>query len=147
MYSEKTEAHYLNPYKEGKLVNITSFGTAEDKQRGEKITFWILAKDNKIQQISFEAEGSCALIAVGSSITTLVEGKEEREAFHVSFTKINEELGGLPWEKLECIELGKMALQKAIIEDYKKQQKELDELCLEKTCMKECLVLKEEEQK
>lgn len=100
---------------------------------GDNITIWVKTKEDWIEDITFEAKGSCALIAVGSAIAKLADKKRIPEAFCMTIQEINQQLE-LPWEKIECIEVGRRALQKAIMQDYQKKGKEIKELCQEENC-------------
>ena len=121
MYSDKVMDHFQNPRNAGKMENPDGIGKKGNPVCGDVMELAIRINDNIIEEAKFQTFGCCAAIATSSIITEMVQGKTIDEAELISKKAVAEALDGLPPAKMHCSNLAADALQDAI-EDYRKKQ-------------------------
>ncbi|MBI4496016.1 MAG: Fe-S cluster assembly scaffold protein NifU [Deltaproteobacteria bacterium] len=117
MYSEKVMDHFKNPRNVGVIEQADGVGEVGNPVCGDMMTFYIMVKDGRIDDIKFQTFGCGAAIAVSSMVSEMAMGKSLEEASKITNKMVADALEGLPRQKLHCSNLGADALQKAI-QDY-----------------------------
>ena len=118
-YTKKVIEHFKNPHNQGQIKNADAVGKVGNPTCGDVMKIYLKIKNNIIKDIKFETFGCAAAIAISSTLTDLVKGKNLKQAIKITQEDIVKSLGGLPCPKIHCSMLGIDALKKAI-ESYKK---------------------------
>lgn len=131
-YSKKVLKHVKNPQNIGEMQNPDGVATVGNPVCGDIMRLYLKVGERKIQSakqkedyikdIKFQTLGCGAAIATSSMITTMVKGKNFKEAEKITNQTVAEALGGLPPNKMHCSVLAAEALQKAI-KNYQQKQK------------------------
>jgi NifU-like protein involved in Fe-S cluster formation/MinD-like ATPase involved in chromosome partitioning or flagellar assembly len=90
---------------------------------GDTMEFWLAARKEKIELISFITDGCASSLACGSMATCLAKGKGVEDAAALRQGDILEALGGLPTGVEHCALLAANTL-KAACEDYLSRRRE-----------------------
>ena len=81
LYQEIILDHGKNPRNKGKCDGYTNDAKAHNPLCGDKVHIYLKLNENKkIEDISFEGQGCAISMASASIMTSLVKGKEEKEA-------------------------------------------------------------------
>ncbi len=111
-YSRVALKHMRHPRNCGPLMS--SMGHANiTGPCGDSIEFWVLVRGNRLEEVSFIADGCGPSIACGSMTACLAEGKTLEEAAALGQQEILHALGGLPEESEHCALLAADALHAA----------------------------------
>ena len=121
MYSEKVMEHFKNPRNVGEIKEADGVGTVGNPVCGDMMTMYIKVKNDRIEDIKFKTYGCGAAIATSSMTTELALGKTVDEAEKITRQSVADALDGLPPIKMHCSNLASDALQEAI-KDYRKRQ-------------------------
>ena len=121
VYSDKVMDHFMNPRNVGEIGDADGIGEVGNPVCGDMMTFYIKVDDNHISDVKFKTFGCGAAIAVSSIVSEMAIGKTLEEARKINPVLVARELGGLPKNKYHCSNLGGQALNKAI-DDYLKRQ-------------------------
>lgn len=121
MYTEKVMDHFSNPRNVGEIPDANGKGTVGNPTCGDLMTIYIKVEDDVIKDIKFKTFGCGAAIATSSMVTELAMGKTIDEALKITRNDVADALEGLPPVKMHCSNLAADALQ-AAIEDYQKKQ-------------------------
>ena len=113
-YTKKVIEHFKNPHNQGQIKNADAIGEIGSPICGDVLKIYLKIKDDIIEDIKFETFGCAAAIAVTSTLTDLVKGKNLEQALKITREDIIKSLGGLPCPKIHCSMLGVDALKKAI---------------------------------
>ena len=124
MYSEKVMDHFENPRNVGKLENANAIGEVGNATCGDIMKITIKVEDNKIVDAKFKTFGCVAAIASSSVACGLIIGKTLEEAKALTNKQVLEVLGEVPANKIHCSVLAEEAINLAI-EDYHKKQEKL----------------------
>ena len=84
-------------------------------------------KTDVIEDIKVKTFGCVAAIATSSQTTELAKGKTLREAYAITKTQVADDLGGLPKQKMHCSNLAVDALQRAIKNYLKENNRSIGE--------------------
>lgn len=122
MYTQNLIDHFQNPRNVGRLEEADGVGTVGDPDCGDFIRIYIRVKNDRLEEVLFEACGCPASIATTSVLTELAVGKTTERAFAITEMDVVRALGGLPDPKIHCSNLGAAALRQAIL--YYKNNKE-----------------------
>jgi NifU-like protein involved in Fe-S cluster formation len=71
---------------------------------------------DRIREASFELSGCAGLQACASCLTAMIKGLTMEEAMRIEVEDIVASLGGLPQAKMDCAELARDTLRKAVRE-------------------------------
>ncbi len=88
------------------------------------MSFYIKVKDNRLEDVKFKTFGCGAAIAVSSIVSEMAIGRTLDEARKITAQLVADELEGLPKNKFHCSNLGAEALNNAIDDYLKKQEKQ-----------------------
>jgi len=122
IYSEKVMEHFMNPRNVGEIENPDGIGEEGNPVCGDMMTFYIKVKDDRLEDVKFKTFGCGAAIAVSSIVSEMAKGKTLEEAMKITPRSVDDELEGLPKNKIHCSNLGAQALNKAI-QDYLSKKK------------------------
>jgi len=115
-YSKKAIDLYVNNVNMGPLDN-PSVVTTFLGRCGDLIKLYLqIDKKDKIKNASFYYLGCPGSAASASAMTTLLKGKNVKQAKNMTEEDILKELGGLPKSKSDCAKLSIKTLRKAIAE-------------------------------
>ena len=115
--------HFMNPRNVGVIEDPDGVGRHGDPGCGDFLVVTIRVENGVIADIGFLCRGCSAAIATSSAMTELAKGKSLDDAMRITPAMIEEEVGGMPEEKLHCSLLGAEALRKAVA-DYDTRNKE-----------------------
>ena len=121
MYTDKVLDHFANPRNVGSIEKADGIGTVGNAKCGDIMQIYLKVENNIIQDVKFKTFGCGAAIATSSMATELVKGKSIEEALKITNKAVMEALDGLPPAKIHCSLLAEEAIQ-AAIEDYQKKQ-------------------------
>ena len=122
-YNESMIDHFMNPRNVGELpdTEVDGFGQVGDPSCGDQMMLWINVRGRRIAKTAFKSFGCPGAIATSSMLTSLAEGKMIEDARRISDDDVVEALGGIPENKKHCSLLGVRALQ-AAIDDWERRQ-------------------------
>lgn len=132
LYSKKVLKHVKDPQNIGEIKNPDGVATVGNPVCGDIMRLYLKIEKRKTQKekqeedyikdVKFQTLGCGAAIATSSMITTMVKGKNFKDAGKITNQAVAEALGGLPLNKMHCSVLAAEALQKAI-KNYQQKQK------------------------
>lgn len=93
---------------------------------GDTMEFWLVARNGKVQRVSYITDGCGSSLACGSMATSLAEGRRVDDAAALKQKDILDALGKFPKEFEHCALLAANTL-KAACEDYLKHPREYPE--------------------
>jgi len=117
-YSPKSIQFIQSNHNIGQLPVFTT-RTSHVGQCGDMLRLYLDVDGETIREASYELTGCAGLQACASGLTDMVRGMTLEQARAVGVEQIIDFLGGLPAAKLDCAELTRDTLHKAIrkIED------------------------------
>ena len=121
LYSEKVMEHFRNPRNVGVIEDANGIGEVGNAKCGDIMKMYLKIEDDIIQDVKFETFGCGSAIASSSMATELIKGKPVAEAEKLTNQAVAEALDGLPAHKVHCSVLAEEAIQSAL-EDYRKRQ-------------------------
>ena len=121
LYSEKVMDHFLHPRNLGMIEDANAVGEVGNAKCGDIMKMYLKIEDDIIQDVKFETFGCGSAIASSSMATEMIKGKPVSEAMKLTNKAVTEALDGLPAHKLHCSVLAEEAIQSAL-EDYRKRQ-------------------------
>lgn len=119
-YSNKVMDHFLNPRNMGEIKDANGIGVVGNPVCGDIMKMYLKIEDNVIKDVKFKTFGCGAAIATSSMATELIIGKTIEEAQKITNKTVSEALDGLPPVKMHCSNLAQEAINSAI-DDYKKK--------------------------
>ena len=115
-YTAKVKEHFLNPKNVGVIENADGVGEVGSLACGDALTLYIKLDENKlIKDAKFQTFGCASAIASSSALTEIIKGLSLEDAKKITNDDIANYLGGLPKEKMHCSVMGRVALEKAIV--------------------------------
>ena len=124
-YSEKVMDHFANPRNVGEIENADGIGEVGNSKCGDIMKMYIKVENGIISDVKFKTFGCGAAIATSSMATEMIKGKTVKEALELSNKAVVEALDGLPTHKIHCSVLAEEAIKAALVDYYKKNNKEL----------------------
>ena len=121
LYSEKVMDHFLHPRNVGVIEDANAVGEVGNAKCGDIMKMYLKIEDDIIQDVKFETFGCGSAIASSSMATEMIKGKPLSEAMQLTNQAVTEALDGPPAHKLHCSVLAEEAIQSAL-EDYRKRQ-------------------------
>jgi tRNA-specific 2-thiouridylase len=112
--TERFAEHLAAPEGRGDPPPGAHDGAAGGAVCGDLIRFSVRVRGERVDAVTFAAQGCGALTAAGSAAVALVDGEPLLEAAKVGTREIAEELGGLSPGKLHAAELAADALHRAL---------------------------------
>ena len=124
MYTKKVMDIFQNPKHVGVIRGADGVGQVGNAVCGDIMKITIKVEDNKIIDAKFKTFGCVAAIASSSVACGLIIGKTLEEAKALTNKQVLEVLGEVPANKIHCSVLAEEAINLAI-EDYHKKQEKL----------------------
>ena len=121
LYSEKVMDHFLHPRNVGVIEDADAVGEVGNAKCGDIMKMYLKIEDDVIQDVKFETFGCGSAIASSSMATEMIKGRPLSEAMQLTNKAVTEALDGLPAHKLHCSVLAEEAIQSAL-EDYRRRQ-------------------------
>ena len=121
LYSEKVMDHFRNPRNVGVIEDADGVGEVGNAKCGDIMKMYLKIDDEVITDVKFETFGCGSAIASSSMATEMIKGKPLSEAMQLTNKAVTEALDGLPAHKLHCSVLAEEAIQSAL-EDYRRRQ-------------------------
>ena len=121
LYSEKVMDHFLHPRNVGVIEDANAVGEVGNAKCGDIMKMYLKIEDDVIQDVKFETFGCGSAIASSSMATEMIKGRPLSEAMQLTNKAVTEALDGLPAHKLHCSVLAEEAIQSAL-EDYRRRQ-------------------------
>ena len=119
-YSKKVMDHFMNPRNMGEIKDANGIGVVGNPVCGDIMKMYLKIENNVIKDAKFKTFGCGAAIATSSMATELIIGKTIEEAKKITNKTVSEALDGLPPVKMHCSNLAQEAINSAI-DDYKKK--------------------------
>ena len=129
MYTKEVMDLCLKPENMGEIEDASAIGKVGNPTCGD--IMWVYLKiDDKdiIQDVKVKTFGCVAAIATSSKTTMIIKGMNLKDAYQVTKKQVAEELGGLPKTKMHCSNLAVDAVQRAIQDYFKKNNRPLKDL-------------------
>ena len=117
LLSEVFKDHLLKPRNIGDMAEPDGVGEVTGTECGDMMTVYIRVGQGRITDIRFKTFGCWAAIGAASMLTEMARGMRVEEAERLSRVDFAGDLTGIPSDKQHCIELGMLALRRAI-QDY-----------------------------
>ncbi len=76
--------------------------------------FTLRVEQNRIAEVTFQAQSCVTTTASASALTVMAQGKQVEEALAITPEQLSRELGTVPPEKMYCRQLAVATLQKAL---------------------------------
>ncbi|HEV7917934.1 MAG TPA: tRNA 2-thiouridine(34) synthase MnmA [Solirubrobacterales bacterium] len=106
--------HATAPHGHAQLPDGGFLGAAGGSACGDLITVGIAIKNQRVEQVGFDASGCSAAIAAGSAVVELATGRSVLEAALIGRDQIAAELGGLGPAHIHAAVLAEEALHRAL---------------------------------
>lgn len=123
MYSDKVMEHFDHPRNVGILEDADAVGTVGNAKCGDIMRIYLNIENDIIEDVSFKTFGCGAAVATSSMATELVKGKSVEDALKITNKAVMEALDGLPPNKVHCSLLAEEAINAAIYDYAKKNDK------------------------
>jgi nitrogen fixation NifU-like protein len=109
LYQETLLDHHKHPRNFGKLQGANRRADGYNPLCGDKVTVYVLVKENVIEDIAFEGGGCAICTAASSLMTELLKGKTETEAEKI-FGRFHDLVTSEPDSEVDTEALGKLAI-------------------------------------
>jgi nitrogen fixation NifU-like protein len=113
-FSDTLMEHFQYPANRGRIERADLVGRGGLCGYPPFVTVYLRIAQDRVTDVTFEAEGCGVTIACGSMLTELVKGRTLAECRHVTGEKLSEALEGVPSGKEYCVEVAISALRDAI---------------------------------
>ena len=94
LYQELILEHYRKPRNRGVLPDHTAEALVSNPMCGDEVRVQVRLREDRIEKIAFDGQGCSISQAAVSMMTTLVEGRERREALDLADLFTDMMLGG-----------------------------------------------------
>ena len=126
MYNQKVLDIFRNPINAGGLQGANGVAKCINETFGDTVKIYLkINEDEVIEQARFKTMGCVASITCSSVLTQIVTKKSLDEALELTSNNILDVIGSLPEDKLQFCDLCISALKDAILDYYKRKEKEL----------------------
>jgi nitrogen fixation NifU-like protein len=109
LYQEMLLDHHKHPRNRGNLEGANHRAEGYNPLCGDKVTVYLLLRDNVIEKVAFEGTGCAICTASCSVMTEVLKGKTEAEAEEV-FGEFHELVMSDPDAEVDAAKLGKLAI-------------------------------------
>ena len=124
LYSEKVMDHFLHPRNVGVIEDANAVGEVGNAKCGDIMKMYLKIKDDIVEDVKFETFGCGSAIASSSMATEMIKGKPLSEVKNLTNQAVTEALDGLPAHKTHCSVLAEEAIQSALEDYYRRQEKQ-----------------------
>jgi tRNA-specific 2-thiouridylase len=108
------EEHLHGPRGRGALAGAPASGAAGGAACGDLIRIGLRVANGRVEEAGFDASGCGAVVAAGSAVVTLLEGRSFLDAARIGPDDVDRELGGLLPGKAHAATLAADALHRAL---------------------------------
>jgi tRNA-specific 2-thiouridylase len=108
------EEHLHGPRGRGALAGAPASGAAGGAACGDLIRIGLRVANGRVEEAGFDASGCGAVVAAGSAVVTLLEGRSFLDAARIGPDDVDRELGGLLPSKAHAATLAADALHRAL---------------------------------
>ena len=127
LYKEILLDHYKNPRKYGRLKNYTVSARESNVSCGDKITVYLIIREDKISDISFTGEGCVLSIASASIFLPKLIGKSIKEVLSMKPEDIYKMVGFEPLPgRVKCVLLSYKTVVKGLVKYLKRNKEDVD---------------------
>ncbi len=121
-HNKKIVDLFHNPYHFGKLPEdeITIVKEQKGGPKAYYLRLHLKIENDLITKAFYETDGCGVMIATGSQLILLIEGKSIEFAEKLKHKELNEALMGVPYDEIHCIDLAIDTLR-SLIEKYKQK--------------------------
>lgn len=109
LYQEMLLDHHKHPRNRGNLEGANHRAEGYNPLCGDKVTVYLLLRDNVIEKLSFEGTGCAICTASCSVMTEILKGKTETDAENL-FGEFHELVMSDPDAEVDATKLGKLAI-------------------------------------
>ncbi|MBE5745830.1 MAG: iron-sulfur cluster assembly scaffold protein [Clostridiales bacterium] len=127
MYSKKVLDIFKQPKNVGLIKNASGTGQVGNMKCGDIMKIYLKIEDEKVIDAKFKTFGCVAAIVSTDIACDKIKGKTIEEALQISNEDILKEMGEVPTNKIHCSILAKEAIEEAV-KDYRKKQEKLEKL-------------------
>lgn len=128
-YSDKVMDHFMNPRNMGEIEGANAIGEVGNPACGDVMKIFLKIDENEVvEDVKFKTFGCGAAIASSSMATELMIGKKVDEILELTNQAIVDALDGLPPAKIHCSVMAEEAIEEALRDYYKRENKNIDEL-------------------
>jgi len=127
MYSKKVLDIFKQPKNVGLIKNASGTGQVGNMRCGDIMKIYLKIEDEKVIDAKFKTFGCVAAIVSTDIACDKIKGKTIEEALQISNEDILKEMGEVPTNKIHCSILAKEAIEEAV-KDYRKKQEKLEKL-------------------
>ncbi len=125
MYNQKVMEIFNNPKNVGEIKNASGVGEVGNPTCGDIMKIYLKIENNVITDVKFKTFG-CATAIVSTSVATeLIKGKTVEQALKVTNKDVLDVMGQIPMRKIHCSVLAEEAIEAAVNDYYKKQERKL----------------------
>ena len=124
LYSDKVMDHFRNPRNVGVLDDANGIGEVGNAKCGDIMKMYLKIEDDIVKDVRFETFGCGSAIASSSMATEMIKGKPLSEVKNLTNQAVTEALDGLPAHKIHCSVLAEEAIQSALEDYYRRQEKQ-----------------------
>jgi nitrogen fixation NifU-like protein len=124
-YTDTVMARFNNgqPKNGGMIKNADGVGQVGNARCGDIMKIYLSIEKGRIKDAKFKTFGCVSAIASTDIACDMIRGKTVEEALQLTNQQVVDALGGLPEIKIHCSVLAKEAIEAAIANYYKKQEK------------------------
>jgi nitrogen fixation NifU-like protein len=125
-YTETVMARFNNgqPKNGGMIKNADGVGQVGNARCGDIMKIYLSIKGGKIEDAKFKTFGCVSAIASTDIACDMIRGKTIEEALQLTNQDFVNALGGLPEVKIHCSVLAKEAIEAAVLNYQKKQERQ-----------------------
>ncbi len=113
-YTEKFLSHFREPSNVGEIKKADGIGQASACDCGDVVRVTISIDGGRVSDSRFKASGCATAIAGGSLATEMVKGMTLEDAADLSADVLAEGFGGMPEQKIRCLDTVCNAVRLAI---------------------------------
>lgn len=125
MYNEKVMKIFQHPKNTGEIRGASGIGTVGNPACGDIMKIFIKVDENEVITDAKVKTFGCAAAIVSSDVAVdLIKGKTVDEALKVTNQDVLDILGDMPAHKIHCSVLAQEAIEEAV-KDYRKRQEKL----------------------
>lgn len=114
MYSAQLLDHFQNPRHAGDVPQADATAEVENPVCGDVLRLTLKMRDQRIAEIGFKAKGCVPVMACGSALGELVQGKTVEQAKRVEPEDVIAAVGGIPAASAHAPQLAIDALRAAL---------------------------------
>ena len=114
MYSQNVLDHFHHPRNVGEIAEATAVVEMTNPVCGDLMKLWVVAREGKILDAKFKAEGCIPAVACGSWLAEAIVGKSIQDLASITAMQIEAALGGLPPASRHASALAADALKRVL---------------------------------